>query len=90
MAERPVNANQRRIYVMMRTQQIRVESNELKAKLAAKPQPGAMSGEASKGAHREYIFARLRLQELRKELAALKKERLEKPKAKTIDDFSDL
>ncbi len=90
MAERPVNVKQRRIYVTMRTQQIHVESKDLKAKLATKPQPGTMSGEANKGEHREYIFARLRLQELRKELAALKKERLEKPKAATLNDFSDL
>jgi hypothetical protein len=91
MAQRPVNPKHRRIYIMMRIKQIQVELAELKAAFTTKlPQSKAPSDDTSIRQHREVIFARLRHQELRKELSALKAEAAKKPKAADIGDLSDL
>jgi hypothetical protein len=90
MAERPVNPKHRRIYVSMRIPQIRAELNDLKAKIATKPEPPkGPSDEANVRAHREFIFARMRHQELRKELNELKAEAGDKPKAAADSDPGD-
>ena len=87
MAERPVNPRHRRIYVSMRIPQIRAELNDLKSKIATRPEPPkGPSDQDNVRAHREFIFARMRHQELRKELNELKAEAGDKPKAAADSD----
>ena len=82
MAKKPaVNPKHRRIYVTMRIKQILGEMKGHKSKIAAKPPTGSKTDEGNAKAHREFVFSRLRFQELRKELGELRAEnKTTKPK----------
>jgi len=75
MAKKPgANPKHRRIYVTMRIKQILEEMKGLKPKIGAKPSMGSKPDEGNAKAHREFVFSRLRFQELRKELGELRAE----------------
>jgi len=82
MGKKPVaNPKHRRIYVTMRIKQILDEMKGLKVKIGVKPSAGAKPDEANAKAHREFVFSRVRFQELRKELGELRAEnKTAKPK----------
>lgn len=82
MAKKPaVNPKHRRIYVTMRIKQILDEVKGLKVKIGVKPPMGSKADEGNAKAHREFVFSRLRFQELRKELGELRAEnKTSKPK----------
>jgi hypothetical protein len=75
MAKKPgSNPKHRRIYVTMRIKQILEELKALKPKIGAKLSTGAKPDTGDAKAHREFVFSRLRFQELRKELGELRAE----------------
>lgn len=74
MARKPISPKHRRLYVSMRLKQIQQETKALQARKAEKPEPGPRSEERMSQDHRQFVFNRLRGQELRKELIALKAE----------------
>ena len=75
MAKKPAtNPKHRRIYVTMRIKQILDEMKGLKVKIGVKPPAGSNADEGSAKAHREFVFSRVRFQELRKELDELRVE----------------
>jgi hypothetical protein len=82
MAQKPaVNPKHRRIYVTMRIKQILDEMKGLKVKIGVKPSQGVKADEGNAQAHREFVFSRVRFQELRKELGELRAEnKTAKPK----------